>query len=192
MRNKKVAIHLKSCFVFLTILFFLFSFSGFSLAQGVEPAAKPTIFIYSENDSPLAMDIGGGVGFDNIGLRAGFAINLDMYHVLAGFHYNISLSKQQVEEKSFILGYRFRTYNYMVSAASGICRHKFRCTSGSNYDCYNYKKESINAVPVNFGADWIFTDSFAMGLSFNHVFSKRTDVTALMFCLKFGAFRNIY
>ncbi len=180
--------------VFLAILIVGVFFSEISVAQEVVPVTKPTIFIYNDDDSPLAMDIGGGVGFDNIGLRAGFAINLDVYHILAGFHYNttLSISRQTVNEKSFILGYRYRTYNFMVAAASGICRQKFKCTSGSNYDCYNYKDETVSALPVNLEADWILTDSFALGVSLNHVFSERTDVTALMFCLKFGAFRNIY
>lgn len=180
-------------FIFFVCLWIIFiSFTRIAVSQEADSLFKPTIFVYSEDDSPVAMDIGGGVGLDNIGVRGGFAINLDMYHILAGFHYNISLSKHQIEEKSFILGYRFRTYNYMISAASGICRQKYKCNSGLNGNCYNFKEESLSAMPLNIEADWILTDSFAMGVGFNHVFSKRQDVTAVTFRLKFGAFRNIY
>ena len=180
-------------YIFFSVVWMvLFSFNKISCAQDADSLFKPTIFVYSEDDSPVAMDIGGGVGTDNMGLRAGLAVNLDMYHILAGFHYNISLSYRQIQEKSFILGYRFRTYNYMISAASGICRQKYKCTSGRSGNCYDFKEESLNAIPLNFEADWILTDSFAMGVGFNHVFSKRQNVTAVTFRIKYGAFRNIY
>ncbi len=153
---------------------------------------KPTLFIYSEDDSPLAMDIGGGVGLDNIGLRAGFALHLDVYHIMGGFQYNVSLSKQRITEKSFLLGYQYRSQNFMAAIASGFSRQGYKCSSGMNYDCYNYKEETISATPLVLQADWIVSDSFAMGMSVNQVFSRRKDVTAVMFNFKFGAFRNIY
>ncbi len=178
------------------LLFFLcfLVLTGNLSAQDTTFKTKPTIFIYNENDSPLAMDIGGGVGLDNIGLRAGLAVNLDVYHILGGFNYVVSLrgSKELVTEKTILLGYRYRTQNFMVAMASGFSWQKFKCTSGSNYDCYNYIEETINATPLNFQADWIITDAFALGLGLNHMISSRKDVTGVMFNLKFGAFRNIY
>ncbi|MDQ3051433.1 MAG: hypothetical protein M3Q95_11150 [Bacteroidota bacterium] len=194
MRDKKLGVNFKCAIVFWAILFVLFSFSRVSSAQEVELVTKPTIFIYNEDESLLAMDIGGGIGHDNIGIRAGFAVHLDVYHIMAGFHYNVSLqgSKQQVTEKSFLLGYRYRSQYFMAALASGFSRQVYKCTSGMNYDCYNYKEETISATPLVMQADWIVSDSFAMGVSVNQLFSRRTDVTGVMFNFKFGAFRNIY
>jgi Domain of unknown function (DUF2715) len=171
-----------------------FLFTGHLSAQDTIVKHKPSVFIYSEKDAPLAMDIGGGVGADNIGLRTGLGIHLDVYHILAGFNYIISLrgSKEMVTEKSLLFGYRYRTQHLMVTMASGFGWQQFKCTSGMNSDCYNYIEQTIKATPLNFQADWIITDAFAIGISLNQMFSSRKDVTGLMFNVKFGAFRNLY
>jgi hypothetical protein len=180
------------CRYFIIIIFLFQAFSVF--AQNSDTSeAKPTIFIYNFDDSPLAMDVGFGIGVDNTGLRLGLIANLDVYHILAGFQYNVSIIfKEQLTEKAFLLGYRFRNKNIMVAFASGFGRQKFKCTSGMNADCYGYEEETINAAPLNLQVDWIITDSFALGMNINQLFSPRKDVFGVMIGLKFGAFRNIY
>src|SRR5688572_9436524 len=183
------------CNRYFLIFFLIFSGRALSISAQEAPPGnlKPTIFKYSENDSPLAFDDGFGTGIDNTGLRVGIITNIDVYHILAGYQYNVSIIfDEQVTESTFLLGYLFRCKYIMWALASGISRQKFRCTSGMNSECYGYIDETINATPLNFQADWIITDSFALGMNFNQLFSPRKNVTGVLISLKFGSFRNIF
>jgi len=156
-------------------------------------ASRPTIFVYNFDDSPYTLDVGGGIGVDNVGLAGVFKANLDVYHIMAGFNYTRTFhSIGNVANKYLIFGYRYRTLKYMLAFGSGFGRQKFKCTSGMNSDCYNYPEETVNTIPFDFQADLILTDFVAVGVNFNYLVSDRQDMRSLMFCLKLGILRNVY
>ena len=173
-------------------LIFLLTFTH-AIAQDTlsSPPIKKSIFRYSETDPIYALDFGGGIGGGTGFIQAGLAANVDVYHILLGFHTTTTIpAKEQITNNMFLLGYRFRTHRFMIAAASGYGWQRFKCTSGMNYDCYQYNEERIRAVPANFQADVILSDYFALGLNFQHTFSKRENITGVLFNVKFGAFRD--
>ncbi len=176
----------------LFILIFLLAFTHATAQDTLSsPPIKKSIFHYSETDPIYALDFGGGIGGGTGLLHVGLAANADVYHILFGFHTTTSIAfKEQISHSMFLLGYRFRTHRFMIAAGSGYGWQRFKCTSGMNYDCYQYNEERIRAIPANFQADVILSDYFALGLNFQQTFSKREKVAGVLFNVKFGAFRD--
>lgn len=155
---------------------------------------RPTIFKYNETESAFTLNMGAGAGGASpFGVLFNLQGELDVYHIYAAGMYIYDWQGDYVvTATSALIGYRYRKNHWMLSVSSGICRQKFKCISGENYDCYNYKEETINAVPLNAAVDIILSDQIALGANYHFVSSQREDLSGLMVVLKIGAFRNIY
>jgi len=154
---------------------------------------NPTIFKYSEEELIYSIGFGGVTGVSSQGPSAGLIVDVDVFHILLGFRammHGIPLlsDKIQINENAFYLGYQYRTKKFMSSVAAGVGTMKFRCSSNSIGLCHNVDETRFQSFPFKVEANYIFSSYFSIGVGANGTYSKRKNLVAVMFSLKFGIF----
>jgi hypothetical protein len=152
---------------------------------------RPDVFVNDKNTIPVSCDVGFGFGFTGSGVATHISFSIDFKHFYASIQSTSKsgLSNQSIHESSYLFGYRFRNSVNMFCIAGGFGETEFKCTSGLNFDCYNYVEGSYKSYPFLMEYDWITNRAIAFGIQFNTSFCEREDVTGILGIIKIGLFR---